>query len=136
MSATSTGITMEPINSPGSLDEPATDTSAHVVDAPIAQSPFFRLPRELRDESYELAVLSQKTFFYDITLRADTPAQKAAYIDRGARRTFSNSQFEVEFSAVAERRIKSLVGGRDGNGLRLEGPGPQGYWQRTSAVGW
>jgi hypothetical protein len=94
--------------------------------------PFFRLPRELRDEIYELATLSEGKFYYDITLRADGPAQKTVYIDRGAHRTFSNSQFEIEFSAAAERRVKSFVTGGDGSGLRLVGPGPQDYVRATA----
>lgn len=125
--ATPTGTIMEQIKGTSGFDEPATDSSAHAVVDATAQPPFFRLPRELRDEIYDLAVVSEEKFYYDIAVRADGPAQKAMYIDRGAHRTFSNSQFEVEYSAAAERRIKSLVTGGDRCGLRLGEPGRPEY---------
>ena len=125
--ATPTGTIMEQIKGTSGFDEPATDSSAHAVDDATAQPPFFRLPRELRDEIYDLAVMSEEKFYYDIALRAERPAQKAVYIDRGAHRTFSNSQFETEYSAAAEQRIKSLVTGGDRCGLRLVGPGRPDY---------
>ena len=125
---------MEQVNKPSSFDEPATDPSAHAVDDATAQPPFFRLPRELRDEIYDLAVMSEEKFYYDIAVRADGPAQKAMYIDRGAHRTFSNSQFEVEYSAAAERRIKSLVTGGDRCGLRLGEPGRPEYPRRAEIM--
>lgn len=118
---------MEQIKGTSGFDEPATDSSAHAVDDATAQPPFFRLPRELRDKIYDLAVMSEEKFYYDIALRAERPAQKAVYIDRGAHRTFSNSQFETEYSAAAEQRIKSLVTGGDRCGLRLVGPGRPDY---------
>lgn len=125
---------MEQIKGTSGFDEPATDSSAHAVDDAPAQPPFFRLPRELRDEIYDLAVMSEEKFYYDIALRADGPAQKAVYIDRGAHRTFSDSQFEVEYSTAAERRIKSLVTGGDRCGLQLEGPGHPDYYPRQGEI--
>lgn len=125
---------MEQIKGTSGFDEPATDSSAHAVDDAPAQPPFFRLPRELRDEICDLAVMSEEKFYYDIALRADGPARKAVYIDRGAHRTFSDSQFEVEYSTAAERRIKSLVTGGDRCGLQLEGPGHPDYYPRQGEI--
>jgi hypothetical protein len=99
------------------------DGTGETVETAATIPPFFRLPRELRDEIYDLAALEAKTFFYDITLRADMPPQKAAYVDRGAGRVFSNSQFEVEYSAAVEKRVKLLVSGADRYGFKLYGPG-------------
>ena len=87
-------------------------------------SPFFSLPRELRDEIYALAALDEQTLYCEITLTADGPSQKTAHAYCGARRTFPNSQYEVEYSAAIERRVKNLVTGRDRNGSYLSGPGP------------
>lgn len=76
------------------------DETEEDVRTAAAIPPFFRLLRELHDEIYELAALNEEMFYYNIELRADRPAQKAAYIDRGASRTFSKSQFELEYLAA------------------------------------
>ena len=100
------------------------DGTGEADDTAATISPFFRLPRELRDEIYELAALSEETLYCNITLRADGPAQKTSHAGRDAHRTFAHSQFESEYSAAVERRIKSLVTGSDRNGLQLFVPGP------------
>ena len=127
MPASPTSTIMEQIYGPSSLDEPATDPSAHVIDVATTQPPFFRLPRELRDGIYDLVALSEETLYCDITLRADGPSQKTTEVHRGDRVTFSKSQFEVEYSAAIEKRVKSLMAGRDRNGLELRGPGRLEY---------
>lgn len=115
---------MKPTDDAGSFDEPATDTSSHVTDVATAQSPFFRLPRELRDEIYDLALLSEPTLYCELTLRKGSPPQRRTYIGRNAHRTCPNSQFEIEYSAAAGRRVKSLQAGEDRNGFYLTGPSP------------
>lgn len=85
--------------------------------------PFFRLPRELRDEIYNLAALGEDTIYYDIALKADEPPQKTAYTRQSTDRSFSDTQFEVEFAVAIENRVKALMGGCDQNGLHLCGPG-------------
>ena len=108
-------------------NEPATDSSAHTTNVATTQPPFFRLPRELRDEIYDLVAMSEETLYCDITLREDGPSQKTTYVDRGDHRTFSKSQFEVEYSAAIEKRAKSLIAGRDRNGLQMWGLGRPEY---------
>jgi hypothetical protein len=114
-----------------SCNPKATDEAAQTA---TAIPPFFRLPRELRDEICELAALSEQTLYHDIELRAEGPAQKAVYVDRGAPCTFPNSQFEVEYSAAVEKRVKSLMNGRDRNRLKLWGPGPLEYVRRADPI--
>lgn len=101
-------------------------------------SPFFRLPRELRDEIYDLVAMDEQTLYRDVTLRSDEPAQKTTYADRGVGNTFPNSQFEVEYSAAIERRFESLVGAGDYNGFHLSAPGwpefgPNDIWLAVSS---
>lgn len=92
--------------------------------AAIAHDPtFFGLPREVRDQIYGLAALSEHTLYRDIILRAGSPPQKSAHVGQDAHRTFSNSQFEIEYSAAAEVRVKSLMNGGDRSGFNLCGPG-------------
>lgn len=81
-----------------------------------ATAPFFRLPRELRDQIYDLVALSARTTYYDITLEANKQPEKIAYVTRGG------SQFEVEYAAAAERRIRSLLVAGDRSGLVLSSP--------------
>lgn len=127
MPASPTVTIMEKINDPSSFGEPATDSSAHASDVTTTEPPFFRLPRELRDEIYDLVAMCEETLYCDITLTAGGPSQKTTHVDRGDRRTFSKSQFEVEYSAAIERRVKSLTAGRDRNGFKLWGLGRPEY---------
>lgn len=99
------------------VDLTATAAGAATA-ATFATFPFFRLPRELRDEIYDRIVCSARTTYYDITLEANKPPRKIAYITRGG------SRFEVECADAARRRIKSLLVAGDRNGLKLCGPDP------------
>ena len=92
--------------------------------------PFFRLPRELRDEIYDLVALSEQTLYCDITLRPDQPSQKTTHVDRGTCRTWSKSQFEIEYSDAVSRRVKALAAGVDRNGLQMRAPGIPEYAQK------
>lgn len=83
------------------------DGTGEVDDTTATISPFFRLPRELRDEIYELAALSEETLYCNITLRADGPAQKTSHAGRDAHRTFPDSQFEIEYSTAVEHTVSS-----------------------------
>ena len=97
-------------------DNPTTG-AANTLRAPdgtaaTAHDPtFFGLPRELRDEIYTLAALSEHTLYREIILRAGCPPQKSAHVGQDAHRTLSDSQFEIEYSAAAERRVRSLMNG-------------------------
>ncbi|KAM0711123.1 hypothetical protein Q7P35_001862 [Cladosporium inversicolor] len=94
-----------------------------------ATAPFFRLPRELRDEVYDLVALSARTTYYDITLEANKQPEKIAYVIRGG------SQFEIECAAAAERRIRSLLVAGDRSGLVLSSPeAPQHVKNRDKQV--
>ena len=84
-----------------------------------ARFPFFHLPRELRDEIYDLVAVSARTTYYDIVLEANRQPRTTAYVTRG------DSQFEVEFTAAVQRRVRSLLVGGDRSGLKLRGPDPR-----------
>jgi hypothetical protein len=101
-------------------DTPTAIATHHTA----AMFPFFSLPRELRDEIYDLAALDEQTLYCDVTLRGDAPSQKTAHAYRGAHRTSPSSQFEVEYSEAIARRVKSLVTRHDRNGFYFGGPGP------------
>lgn len=121
-------------------DNPTTG-AANTLRAPdgtaaTAHDPtFFGLPRELRDEIYTLAALSEHTLYREIILRAGCPPQKSAHVGQDAHRTLSDSQFEIEYSAAAERRVRSLMNGGDRSGFFLCGPGArkEPYSQRAQA---
>lgn len=44
------------------------------------QSPFFRLPRELRDAIYDLVALDANSLYYEFSFKAGEPVQKRAFI--------------------------------------------------------
>jgi hypothetical protein len=83
----------------------------------ITHSPFFRLPREIRDEVYDLVALSEERMLYSITLKANERPQKAHVAPRGA--SYACSVFMAEYQDAVTRRVKALMGQGDGNGLRL-----------------
>ena len=58
---------------------PATDPSTLTTDV-AAQSPFFRLPRELRDDIYDLIALKADSLYYEFSLKAGEPVQKKALV--------------------------------------------------------
>lgn len=97
-------------------EEGAKKRDLTAAAATAATFPFFRLPRELRDEIYDRVACSARTTFYEITLEANKPPRKIAYITRGG------SQFEVECADAASRRIKSLLVAGDRSGRSLCGP--------------
>jgi hypothetical protein len=119
-------------------DSDATDNAKTTVavnvlrdkkGADAATAPFFHLPRELRDEVYDLVALSAHTTYYDITLEANKQPRKMAYVTKGG------SQFEVEYAAAAERRIKSLLVAGDRSGLQLCSPDPRLHaWGQAQQV--
>jgi hypothetical protein len=45
-----------------------------------AQSPFFRLPRELRDSIYDLVALDAESLYYEFLLKEGEPVQKRASV--------------------------------------------------------
>lgn len=120
------------------------ENSADEVDptaAATTTSPFFRLPRELRDQIYDLVALSEHKITYDVMLRVGEPPRKKvpfrrdvpdtrsllekAYRAHFPRRVVSaRSQFELEYSAAVGRRVKMLLVGSDLGGLQLPSPGP------------
>lgn len=106
----------------------ATDEATQTA---TAISPFFRLPRELRDEICELAALSEHKLYCEIALRAEAPPQKTFHAGCDAHRAFPNSQFEFEYAAAVERRVKSLQAGSDLNGFKLWPPGLLEYVVKT-----
>jgi hypothetical protein len=97
-------------------------------DAPgrtaAATSPFFRLPRELRDMIYGLAALGEGTIYYNITLKADEPTQEIVCAHRSKDCAFSDSQSEVEYAASVTNRVKALLAGGDRSGSQMGAPGP------------
>jgi len=60
-------------------NSPATDASAPMADV-AAQSPFFRLPRELRDEIYDMIALDATSLYYEFSLKAGATVQKTALL--------------------------------------------------------
>lgn len=122
------GVDITSIAKVGAKDKPAATTAnALCIDDGIdeadhrtaARFPFFELPRGLSDEIYDLVTMCEETLYCDITLTAGGTSRKITYVDRGDRRAFSKSQFEVEYSAAIERRVKSLIAGRGRNGFQL-----------------
>lgn len=57
-----------------------SDPSALMTDVAIAQSPFFRLPRELRDTIYDFVALNANSLYYEFLLKSGEPVRKAAYV--------------------------------------------------------
>lgn len=88
--------------------------------------PFFRLPRKVRDQIYDLVAQSEDTMHYNVTLKSKTgeEAQKTASIDRGAGPLYSDSQFETEYADTIKRRITKLLIGADLDGVQLESAAP------------
>lgn len=99
------------------IKDPTVKTNRTTAATP----PFFRLPRELRDQIYDLVALSENTIYYDIALQVGEPPQKRISVARDASR--SRSQFEVEYSAAVERRVKSLFARSELSGKRFASPG-------------
>jgi hypothetical protein len=94
------------------IDDARRPTAAET----IADSPFFRLFREIRDEIYDLVALSEEKLLYSITLKADQWPLKAHAAPQGA--GYACSEFMVEYQDAVTRRVKALMGKGDGNGLR------------------
>lgn len=84
--------------------------------------PFFNLPRELRDQIYDLVALSEDVMFCDITIRKDKAPQKVISARREA--SHARTRFEVEYMAAIERRVKLLMTETDWRGMQLSYPGP------------
>jgi hypothetical protein len=117
---------VEPMHKSTAVAAPLLRTNnaaTEVYRAASATVPFFRLPRELRDEIYDLVALSEDTTYYDIILTSDEQSRKIAYVGRGADCAFSHSQFELEYAAAVQRRVKALMIGEDRSGAQLMGPG-------------
>lgn len=57
-----------------------SDPSALMTDVAIAQSPFFRLPRELRDTIYDFVALNANSLYYEFLLKSGESVRKAAYV--------------------------------------------------------
>jgi len=89
-----------------------------------AATPFFRLPREIRDEIYQLASLGERTIYYEIALGADEPPQKTAHVHSITDCACSYSRFGVEYDIAARDRVDALLVGGDRGGSHLVGPGP------------
>lgn len=98
---------MEPIKnaSRDNVKEPATNSSApHAQsstndhNSTTEKSPFFRLPRELRDAIYDWVALDVKALYYEFSLKAGEPVQKTpltmSAMSRGC------PELEGEYSAM------------------------------------
>lgn len=112
------------------MDKPTTvaasvlrvDNEMDKMARTVAATSFSRLPRELRDEIYDLLVLDEVCLDCEITLTADGQPQRTVRADRNGR-AFLNSPFEIEYVAAVERRIKKLLAGGDDGGLQLSQTG-------------
>lgn len=102
--------------------------------APEEQSPLFRLPREIRDNIYDLVALSEGHLHLRVVLKRGSKPQKRAFAADAFVRTSSqykserngldrtSSQLRQEYKEALERRIKLLMTTRDLAGNRLETP--------------
>jgi hypothetical protein len=93
------------------------DARRSTVAEATAHSPLFCLPRETRDHIYDLVALSEEKLLYKFTLKAGERPQKAYSVPRGA--SYACSEFMAEYRDAVERRVISLMGKGDHNGLRL-----------------
>ena len=55
-------------------------SSSAMATTTQSQSPFFRLPRELRDAIYDLAALDADSLYYEFSLKSGAPVQKKVLI--------------------------------------------------------
>ena len=113
------------ISSATSTTHSSKEASPSPVTAPTVKVfPFFRLPRELRDDICHLNALQADIVCYDIELRALEQLRKVAYVGMRPSGALNLSQFEDEFVAAVGHRISALVAGGDRNELQISGPGP------------
>jgi hypothetical protein len=92
-----------------------------------ADSPFFRWPRELRDEIYGQLALDEPVMCYDIVLEKGKELQKKGSVTQG--NGLVCSQFRGEYADAIERRVEALMAGRDASGIGLWMPkGQNNRW--------
>ena len=113
------------LSSATSTTHSSKEASSSPATAPsVKVFPFFRLPRELRDEIHYLNALEADIVCYDIDLRALGQPRKVAYVGMRPSGALHMSQFEDEYVAAVGLRIRALMTGGDRNKLKIAGPGP------------
>lgn len=103
--------------------EPTNLTKVDKASAPKPSTPLFRLPRELRDEVYNLVIPSEIEIHYVLTLEPGKRPQTTIFAaTHGVAHTCH--QLRDEYSAAVEPYVKKLVQGQYIGRAELSGPGP------------
>lgn len=108
-------------------DRPHTElaTAEDNGSGATANSPLFRLARELRDNIYDRVMLEESAIHYEIALEAGKKPQTSAFTTGGAGRACK--QFRAEYAAAVERYVGRLISERNDDGCRLPTPKGETY---------
>lgn len=98
-----------------------------------ANSPLFRLARELRDSIYDRIMLKESAIHYEIALEAGKEPQISAFTTGGAGRACQ--QLRAEYAAAVERYVGRLISHKNDDGCRLTRPKSETYVTASSADG-